>query len=230
MRRKRIKKVALRSLYFVLVPVLLLHIYALSLRFVPPPGTILMMQRASSDETIQKDWTPIEEISPHLVYAVIAAEDNRFCEHGGVDWRAVETVREEHAAGKSRRGGSTITQQTAKNVFLWNRGGWVRKLPETWLALFTDKAWGKRRTMEIYLNVAEWGNGIFGAEAAAQVRFGKPAKNLTQQEAALLAAVLPNPNKWRVDPPGPYVTERAGGLVKRAAVVKNSGYASCVFK
>lgn len=179
-------------------------------------------------ETIQKHWTPLEEISPNLLHAVIGAEDSRFCEHSGIDWEAVQTVLDEREKGVRQRGGSTITQQTAKNVFLWNGGGWVRKVPESWAALFIDQVWGKRRVMEVYLNVAEWGDGIFGAEAAAQARFGKSAQDLTPQEAALLAAVLPSPNKWRLDPPGPYVQNRAANLVKRAEVVRQSGYASCV--
>lgn len=228
--RKPSKKGLRRLLSLCLALGLVPHIYAVALKFTPVPGTILMLQRANAGETIKKDWVDLEDISPNLVYAVIGAEDSRFCDHNGVDWDAVQTVLDEREKGERQRGGSTITQQTAKNVFLWNGGGWVRKLPETWAALFIDQVWGKRRVMEVYLNVAEWGDGIFGVEAAAQVRFGKSAKNLTGYEAALLASVLPSPNKWRLDPPGPYVQRRTGSLVKRAEVVRQSGYASCVFK
>ncbi len=227
MPRKGWRKWVMRALKTLFWLMLAVHLYALLLRFVPVPGTILMMQRAMDGQTIRKDWTRLEEISPNLVYAVIGAEDSRFCAHSGIDWEAVKTVMDERENTARRRGGSTITQQTAKNVFLWNRGGWVRKLPETWAALFIDTVWGKRRVMEVYLNVAEWGDGIFGAEAAAQARFGKPAKDLSRREAALLAAVLPNPHKWRLDPPGPYVTQRSRQLQARLVDVKTGGYAQC---
>lgn len=226
--RKTSKKWVKRVLWICAALITLPHIYALILKFAPVPGTILMKQRANAGETIKQDWVDIEDISPDLVYAVIGAEDSRFCEHSGVDWDAVQTVIEEREKSGRQRGGSSITQQTAKNVFLWNDGGWVRKLPETWAALFIDQVWGKRRVMEVYLNVAEWGDGVFGAEAAAQVRFGKPAKDLTASEAALLASVLPSPNKWRLDPPGPYVQRRANSLEGRARTVRDSGYAACV--
>ena len=208
--------------------VLVIHAYGLVLTFMPVPTTILMSQRASAGETIRKEWTSLDQISPYLVYAVIGAEDSRFCSHHGIDLKALEKVLEERGAGKSRRGGSTITQQTAKNVYLWNGGGWIRKVPETYLALYLDTIWSKRRIMEVYLNIAEWGDGIFGAEAAAQQRFGKSALDLTAREAALLAAVLPSPNKWRVDPPGDYVSRRARNLMTRTADVKWGGYGQCV--
>ncbi|MFN3609890.1 MAG: monofunctional biosynthetic peptidoglycan transglycosylase, partial [Hyphomonas sp.] len=177
----------------------LFHLYALILRFAPIPGTILMSQRAMQGEDVQRDWVSLDEISPRLVYAVIAAEDAKFCTHGGIDWDAVEAAREWNAKNpdRSRRGGSTISQQTAKNVFFWNGGGMPRKAGEAWMTYVIETVWGKRRIMEAYLNVAEWGDGLFGAEAAAQERFGKSAADLTEREAALLAAVLPSPNKWK---------------------------------
>jgi monofunctional biosynthetic peptidoglycan transglycosylase len=173
---------------------------------------------------------PIEQISPHLIYAVIAAEDSRFCQHIGIDFDALNVALEDNKSGGRRRGGSTLTQQTAKNVFLWNGGGYARKAVEAWFALYIDTVWSKRRIMEVYLNIAEWGDGIFGAEAAAQARFGKPASDLTPREAALLAAVLPSPNKWRVNPPGSYVQGRASTLQQRARVVSQERLASCVMK
>ncbi|MCL4128883.1 UNVERIFIED_CONTAM: hypothetical protein GTU68_030832 [Idotea baltica] len=171
----------------------------------------------------------IENISPHLVRAVIAAEDSRFCQHGGVDTKAIRKAIDEHKAGKGLRGASTITQQSAKNVFFWNGGGFLRKAGDAWMATVVDFVWGKRRVMEVYLNVAEWGDGLFGAEAAAQARFGKSAADLTEREAALLAAVLPSPNKWRVDPPGPYVSKRAGTLQARMRVVAGEKLDACVW-
>lgn len=197
-------------------------------RFAAPPGTFTMLQRKMSGDRIIHPWTPLEEISPHLVRAVIAAEDSRFCLHQGIDVEAVEKAIEDNKKGKKRRGGSTISQQTAKNVFLWQGGGWVRKGFEAWFTVVSEAIWGKRRTMELYLNVAEWGDGYFGAEAAAQGRFGKSAKDLTREEAALLAAVLPSPNKWRAVNPGPYVSSRAATIRKRMDVVRNEGLDRCV--
>lgn len=209
----------------------LFHLYALILRLAPNPGTILMTQRAMQGQDVRRDWVSLDKISPRLVYAVIAAEDAKFCTHGGIDWEAVEKAREWNAKNpdRSRRGGSTISQQTAKNVFFWNGGGMPRKAGEAWMTYVIETVWGKRRIMEMYLNVAEWGDGLFGAEAAAQARFGKSAADLTEREAALLAAVLPSPNKWSADNPGPYVRRRASSIQGRMRVVANEGYAACVF-
>lgn len=204
------------------------HIYALVLKAAPVPGTMLMAQRAIGGEKIRRQMVSIDDISPNLVLAVIAAEDSRFCQHTGVDPDAIEQAISDYKQGKGLRGASTITQQTAKNVFLWNGGGFARKAVEAWFATFIDGMWGKRRVMEAYLNVAEWGDGIFGAEAAAEARFGKSAADLTEREAALLAAVLPSPNKWRLDPPGPYVSKRASTLQARMRVVRSEGLAACV--
>ncbi len=217
--------IKLLALIFVLV-----HVYALALKWVPVPASILMGQRTLEGETVRRAIEPLANISPHLVTAVIAAEDSRFCEHKGIDLEAVQKAFDNNQAGGRRRGGSTITQQTAKNIFFWNGGGYVRKAGEAWFAMFIDSMWGKRRVMENYLNTIEWGDGLFGAEAASRVRFGKRAADLTQYEAALLAAVLPNPNKWRVDPPGPYVRQRAGTLQARMRVVANEGYDDCVLE
>ncbi len=211
-----------------LIIFVVINVYAITLKFIPSPGSILMVQRSLSGETVKRDWTPLRQISPHLVYAVIAAEDSRFCEHEGIDTAAIQQALDERAKGEGLRGASTITQQTAKNAFLWNGGGFTRKGAEAWFATLIDFTWGKRRVMEHYLNLAEWGDGFFGAEAAAQGRFGKSARELTRREAALLAAVLPSPNKWRVDPPGPYVNRRAGTLQARMRVVEGEGLAACV--
>jgi monofunctional biosynthetic peptidoglycan transglycosylase len=206
-------------------------LWALAYRFVPPPGTYTMLERKLSGETINHPWTPLSEISPHLVRAVIAAEDSRFCMHTGLDFAAIDDALDEKKNGgkkKRQRGASTVTQQTAKNAFLWNGGGWLRKGAEAWMSLVIETLWPKRRIMEVYLNIAEWGDGHFGAEAAARARFEKSAADLTKQEAALLASVLPSPNKWRVDPPGPYVKSRAATLRKRMDVVRSEGLDRCV--
>jgi monofunctional biosynthetic peptidoglycan transglycosylase len=209
---------------------LLFHLYALLLVALPAPGTILMSQRAGQGEEVRRDWTPLDEMSPDLVLAVIGAEDAKFCEHDGIDWDAIEKAREYNKENpdKRRRGGSTITQQTAKNVFFWNGGGMPRKAGEAWMTYVIETVWGKRRIMEVYLNVAEWGDGLFGAEAAAQARFGKSAAELSSLEAARLAAVLPSPNKWSPDAPGPYVRKRTRSILSRMRVVANEGLAACV--
>ena len=199
-------------------------------RFAPPPGTLVMLDRKLGGDVIIHPWTKLEDISPNLIYAVIAAEDSRFCLHNGIDFSAIDAALDERKRGGKQRGASTISQQTAKNAFLWNGGGWARKGAEAWFTIVMETFWPKRRIMEVYLNVAEWGDGLFGAEAAAQARFGKSAKDLTKDEAALLAAVLPSPNKWRVDPPAPYVRGRASMLRKRMDRVRYDGLASCVLK
>lgn len=217
-----------RALKFLLVFFVVANFYAVMLKLVPSPGSILMIQRGIAGEDVRRNWTPLNKISPHLVHAVIAAEDSQFCNHNGIDMAAIEQALEDRADGKGLRGASTITQQTAKNAFLWNGGGLARKGAEAWFSTLIDFSWGKRRVMEQYLNLAEWGDGLFGAEAASQARFGKPALALSEREAALLAAVLPSPNKWRVDPPGPYVRKRAGTLQARMRVVAGEGLADCV--
>lgn len=163
---------------------------ALVYRVATPPST-LMLGRWLTLQTVQRESVPLEAIAPALVQAVMASEDQRFCLHDGVDWGALREVVDDEE-GPSR-GASTITMQTVKNVFLWPGRSYVRKALEIPLAVMADAVWGKRRTLEIYLNVAEWGEGIFGAEAAARHWFRKSARDLTRGEAALLAAVLPNP-------------------------------------
>ncbi len=194
----------------------------------PVPGTVLMAQRALEGHEVRYRWRNLDAISPHLVRAVIAAEDARFCQHDGFDFDAIRTALREAGAGRRLRGASTISQQTAKNAFLWPQRGWARKTAETWFTMLTETLWSKRRIMTVYLNVAEWGDGLVGAEAAAQARFGKSAADLTERDAALLAAVLPNPHTWRLDPPGPYVSGRAPIVQARARDVRAGGLDSCV--
>jgi monofunctional biosynthetic peptidoglycan transglycosylase len=162
---------------------------------------------------MDKSWKSVEKISPALSLAVIAAEDQKFTEHFGFDMQAIEKAEKynEQKKGKRMRGASTITQQTAKNVFLWRGTGWTRYLRKGFEVYFTfllEVFWSKERIMEVYLNVAEWGDGIYGAEAAAKKYFGKSAKNLLDSESALLAAVLPNPRKWSPAKPTAYILSR----------------------
>ncbi|HRE20005.1 MAG TPA: monofunctional biosynthetic peptidoglycan transglycosylase [Rhabdaerophilum sp.] len=174
----------LLALVFVLVVSLVLG------RFIPVPST-LMLGRWAIGKPVHREWRPIEEMSPHLVRGVVASEDQRFCLHHGVDFTALREVLDD-PDGPSR-GASTVTMQLVKNVYLWPGRSYVRKGLELPLALVADLVWGKRRVMEIYLNVAEWGDGIFGAEAAAGHYFGKHARDLSAMEAARLISVLPNP-------------------------------------
>ena len=208
----------------------LVHVYALILIFAPAPGTANMAGRALQGTSVYHTWVPLEEISPHLVRAVIAAEDTRFCQHTGVDVDAIKDALDERETRGKLRGASTLTQQTAKNVFLWNGGGYARKAGEAWMAVFIDGFWGKKRVLEVYLNVAEWGDGLYGAEAAAYGRFGKPAKDLTAFEAARLAAVLPSPNKWQARGAGPYVRQRTATLQARMQTVQRDGLDSCIWE
>lgn len=195
----------------------------------PVPVTPLMLIRAvESGQGWQKHWQPLERLSPHLPAAVIAGEDSRFCQHGGVDWDAVEQALERNERGGSVRGGSTISQQVAKNAFLWPDRSWLRKGVELWFTGLVETIWSKRRIMEVYLNIVEWAPGVYGADAAARHWFGKGAADLTAREAALLAAILPSPQKWKANPPGRYVAARAGILQRRMEIVRRDGLDDCV--
>jgi monofunctional biosynthetic peptidoglycan transglycosylase len=222
--KQTIKKVAVASLALIG----LAHLYILSFAFLPAPQTWTMTGRVMEGETLSQQRVDLEDISPYLIAAVIAAEDARFCSHHGIDREAIEKAIEHNKKGGRRRGGSTITQQTAKNLFFWNGGGMVRKAGEAYVALLIDAAWPKSTIMQHYLNIAEWGDGIFGAEAAAQARFGKSASALTSYEAALLASVLPSPNKWRLDPPSEFVGARARTINARLKVTAREGFGDCV--
>lgn len=185
-------------------------------RDVSPPGTLLMILRVFEGEGIKKEWVPLDRISRHVPRAVIALEDAGFCSHDGFEWAAIFDAAADQARGeKSLRGGSTITQQTAKNVFLWPGRTFVRKGLEVPFTYMIEKAWGKKRIMEVYLNVIEWGPGIYGVEAAARHYFGRPAAQLTRRQAALLAAILPNPRRWSAAHPTRYINRRANAATAR---------------
>lgn len=227
-RRKRyglaLTTLAVLFVAFVLAPVTWAGAYL----FFDPPSTVLMMQRMAEGQTIRHYPVPINRMSPHIVRAVIAAEDAKFCSHDGFDVEAIQDAMESNARGGRTRGASTISQQTAKNLFLWPQRSWLRKGFETYFTALIEFMWPKRRIMEAYLNAAEWGDGNFGIEAAARARFGVSAADLTPLQAARLAAVLPSPNRWRADAPGPYVRRRAASIVERARVVRNERMAACV--
>jgi monofunctional biosynthetic peptidoglycan transglycosylase len=197
-------------------------------RFMEPPATALMLSRAAAGERIRHEPVPLAAISPHVVRAVIAAEDANFCRHDGFDFEAIQDAMRSNRDGGRVRGASTISQQTAKNLFLWPERSWLRKGLETYFTALIETLWPKRRIMAAYLNAAEWGDGIFGIEAAAQARFGVSAAELSPAQAARLAAVLPSPNRWRADRPGPYVRRRSYQIMERARIVQREGLADCV--
>jgi len=178
---------------FTIGSVLLVALY----RYLPPPGTPLMLLRRVEGYGIHKSWSSFDHLSANLVRAVITSEDTRFCSHHGFDWNAIEVAWNRYQRKRGRLlGASTISMQTAKNVFLWPGRDWVRKGFEAYFTVLIELAWSKQRIMEIYLNVVEWGPGIYGAEAAAEHYFHKPAAALSVGEAVRLAAVLPNPLEW----------------------------------
>jgi monofunctional biosynthetic peptidoglycan transglycosylase len=209
---------------FFALSVLLTVIY----QSLPPPITILMIEGLAEGRGLHKDWTSIEQISPDLIRSVIAAEDAHFCEHHGFDWASIRAAWNKIEAGASRlRGGSTISNQTAKNVFLWPGRTWIRKGLEAYFTLLIEFVWGKQRIMEVYLNVIEFGPGIYGAEAASQRFFKKSAAELSRHQAALLASVLPNPDEWSAAKPGPYMQKRANTIMARALDAPDAGAAVC---
>jgi monofunctional glycosyltransferase len=205
-------------------------VLVVGLRFIPVPATATMLM---DENGFNKDWQSLSRIDRNLVAAVIAAEDSRFCEHSGFDTAAIEQAMRENmearGSGGRIRGGSTISQQTAKNVFLWQGGGYVRKGLEAWFTFWIELAWDKRRIMEVYLNIAETGIGTYGAEAGAQRYFGKSAARLSPNEAARMAAALPSPKKRSVKNPRGWLAGHARRVERRIGVVKRDGLDACVY-
>ena len=197
-------------------------------RFINPPVTVRMLQSTLSGHSVQRDWMPIREIDRNAVRAVIAAEDARFCQHNGFDFNAIEKAAQRNATGKRIRGGSTISQQTAKNAFLWPARSYVRKGLEAYFTALIELLWSKKRIMEVYLNIAETGVGVFGVNAGAQHYFGHDASRLSPAEAARLAAILPQPVKRTAAAPKGYTRRYAGRIQKRIGVVRRDGLMGCV--
>ena len=196
-------------------------------KFIPVPVTATMLM---DENGITKDWEPLADIDRDLVRAVIAAEDGKFCNHDGFDREAIETAIRRNAEGGRIRGGSTISQQTAKNVFLWQGGGYARKAAEAWFTLLIEQIWGKRRIMEVYLNVAETGIGTYGAEAGAQRYFDKSAADLSQLEAARMAAALPLPKERSVVNPSGWLRRHGNTISARIGVVGRDALDACVYQ
>jgi monofunctional biosynthetic peptidoglycan transglycosylase len=210
-------------LVIALIPAILVPLYAII-----PPVSTLMLWRWVTFQRVERVWTPMRDISPHVARMVIAGEDGRFCLHRGVDWQELQMVIDDYAEYGDARGASTIPMQVAKNLFLWPGRQVIRKAFEVPLAYYMSAIWSKTRMMEVYLNIAEWGpNGEFGIEAAARRAFNKSARDLTAEEAALLAGALPNPIVRDARRPGPQLT-RAAQTRLRIAGNNGSAAVSCV--
>jgi len=202
--------------------------FTLVLLVVPPPPTPLMIGMQLSGVAIRRDWVPLEAMSTDIVKAVIASEDGKFCSHWGFDFEAIQNAFEYNASGQGVRGASTISQQTAKNLFLPPARTWLRKGVEAYLTVLIEALWPKRRIMEVYLNIVELGDGNFGMEAAARNYFGKSAAELSRDESARLAAVLPNPRNYRVIGPGAYVQRRTNQIANMMGDVTRDRLDSCI--
>jgi monofunctional biosynthetic peptidoglycan transglycosylase len=218
------RRVVLALLALLLLPYVLIFVYLLP--FIHPVST-LMLRDLLLLRGYDRQWVSLDDIAPVLVQSVMMSEDGQYCFHGGVDWGEMRVLVEDTLKGETTRGGSTIPMQTAKNLFLWNSRSFVRKALELPLAVATDFVWSKRRLMEIYLNIAEWGPGVYGIEAAARYHFKVPAAKLTRRQAALLAVSLPNPIDRNASKPGRGLRSLAAVIERRA---RGSGdYVRCLY-
>ncbi|WP_136482286.1 monofunctional biosynthetic peptidoglycan transglycosylase [Cognatitamlana onchidii] len=214
MLKRLFRFIAKFTLWFIIMSVALVFLF----KWVPVPITPLMLVRyfeADSQKVIKHEWISIDNISKHLQLAVICSEDQNFLNHHGFDYGAIKKAIDYNKKGKRIRGASTISQQTAKNVFLWPQRSWFRKGCETYFTFLIELCWSKQHIMEVYLNSIEMGEGVYGAEAAAQYWFKKKASKLLKEEGAALASILPNPRKWRAHPPTAYITSRKQWIVKQ---------------
>ena len=218
------RRLGIAAAVLVAWPIVMTLVYAV----VPPPVSNVMILRWLGGNGMTRDWVSLDEMSPNLPRAVISSEDARFCEHHGVDWVEFQDVIDDAFDDQEGplRGASTIPMQTAKNLFLWDGRSFIRKGLEVPLAYWMDLVWSKQRMIEVYLNIVEWGPGVYGAEAASQLHFGKPAGKLTRREAALLAAVLPNPIKRSAGKPSRRVTRLADRIQRRMAGI--GPYVTCL--
>ncbi len=205
-------------------------LWVLAYRFVPPPITVTMIGDVLAGRGLHKDWMPISQIDRDMVRAAIAAEDSKFCQHNGFDFEAIEDAMQRNASGGRIRGGSTISQQTAKNAFLWQGGGYARKGVEAWFTFLIEHLWGKRRIMEVYLNLAETGIGTYGVNAGSQRYFGHDASAMSATEAARIAAVFPLPKKRGAIAPKGFTRRYGNTIAARVRVVGRDGLDACVYK
>ncbi len=211
-------------LWFVIVSVVWVVVY----RFVPPPMTMTMMGDVVAGRGLDKDWMSLSDMDPDMARAAIAGEDGKFCLHDGFDRDAIANAFKRNQKGGRIRGGSTISQQTAKNAFLWQGGGYVRKAFEAWFTVLIENIWGKRRIMEVYLNIAETGIGTYGANAGAQRYFGHDASKLTPVEAARIAAVLPLPKRREAASPSGFTRRHGNRIAANIGVVKRDALDACL--
>ncbi len=225
--RTGVRRLLRMSGLIMVVLALLVTVVTVTYRFINPPGSTLMLARTLTGKKVGHQWVPLNRISPNLVKAVIAAEDGRFCRHRGVDWNEVSRAIKKARNGYVR-GASTISMQTAKNLYLWPQKSYVRKAVEIPLTFLMEALWSKRRMLEIYLNIVEWGPGIFGAEVASRYHFNKSARYLTPNEASLLAAALPNPILRRAGRPGPKTARHSTRIANRVA--KAPPATSCIYR
>ncbi|MBA3486314.1 MAG: monofunctional biosynthetic peptidoglycan transglycosylase [Lysobacter sp.] len=230
-RRKRTFRLGRWLVALPLLFILVTTLQVLSLRFVAPPFTAFMVARQASawaqgdwDFRLAYDWRDLDRMTLNLPLAMVAAEDQNFPAHRGFDMKAITRAMDSNARGGKVRGGSTISQQTAKNVFLWSGRSWVRKGLEAWYTVLIEVLWPKWRILEVYANVAEFGDGIYGAQAAARTYFGKDAVDLSRAESARLAAVLPSPKRYSVVRPGPYVQRRSRAIERQMRQLGGTGY------
>jgi len=230
--RRKKKTLSSRILRWLLLGILIFAGGSVALvavfRFVPPPVTLTMLGDLVAGNGITKDWMPLSKIDPNMARAAIAGEDGNFCRHHGFDFVAIEKAMRDNAAGKKLRGGSTISQQTAKNVFLWQGRSFVRKGLEAWFTVLIEGIWGKHRIMEVYLNVAETGIGTYGANAGAQRYFHHDASRLSPSEAARIVAVLPLPKKRGAVAPRGFTRRYGATIQRRMPIIHRAGLDSCV--
>ena len=205
-------------------------LWVLAYRFIPPPITATMIGDVFAGRGLHKDWMPISEIDRDMVRAAIAAEDSKFCSHHGFDFEAIEDAMKRNASGGRIRGGSTISQQTAKTTFLWNGGGYARKGVEAWFTFLIEHLWGKRRIMEVYLNNAETGIGTYGVNAGSQRYYGHDASAMSATEAARIAAILPLPKKRGAIAPKGFTRRYGNTIAARIGVVGRDGLDACIYK
>jgi monofunctional glycosyltransferase len=210
-------------LWFVVLSVVWVLVY----RFVSPPTTSLMIRDSLDGADVQRDWTSLDDMTPNIAYAAVAAEDRNFCTHHGFDFNAIKQARRANRAGKPLRGASTISQQVAKNAFLWPQRSYVRKGLEVWFTGLIELLWPKRRIMEVYLNIAEWGPAVYGAQAASVHYFDKDADELSRTEASRLVSILPSPLKWSPTKPSRRVSRKSRN-VRRALGAVRSQYSDCL--
>ncbi|TPE42916.1 monofunctional biosynthetic peptidoglycan transglycosylase [Pontibacter mangrovi] len=230
------KQLGLRQLKLLFVKLalslfLMSIVWVLLYRWVAPPATLHMLKRraeagaaAKEHPEIKYDFVPLEEMSPQLPLAVVASEDQKFLQHHGFDFDAISDAFARNQEGGKIRGGSTISQQVAKNVFLWHGRSYLRKAVEAYFTVLIEVLWGKQRILEVYLNIAEMGDGVFGVEAASQAYFNKPAKDVGRMQAALLAAVLPNPIKYSARRPSGYIFTRRVRIARAMGRLGGTNY------